>query len=489
MSNQPTSGNFCGRTRREFLWQTGAGFGSVALGGMLARDGFFSSTASAADSAGFTNPLAPKPPHFAPKAKSVIFLFMYGGPSHIDTFDYKPEMIGRDNQTIAVKTFGRGGHKNEGRIVEPRWKFKQYGQCGKWVSDLFPHVAKHVDDIAFIHSMQADSPIHGSAMLMMNSGRILSGFPSLGSWATYGLGSQNENLPGYVVMLDPTGGPISGAKNWSSGFMPATYAGTIMRAESPPILDLKPQDGMSREAQRTLLDALRAVNQEHASTRADNHDLAARIASYELSFKMQQSAPEAVNLAEETAATLDMYGVNNDRTRDFGRRCLLARRLVERGVRFIQLYSGGNHNDANWDAHGDLKKNHDFHAGNTDQPVAALLADLKQRGLLDETLVVWGGEFGRQPTAEYAQGTGRDHNSFGFTMWMAGGGIKGGQSVGTTDEIGSVAVDKPFHVKRLHATILQQLGLDPNHLSYFYSGLDQKLVGVEHIEPIKELIA
>lgn len=489
MSEKPSSPNFCGRTRREFLWQTGAGFGSVALSGMLARDGFFSSTASAAQSEGFANPLAPKPPHFAPKAKSVIFLFMYGGPSHIDTFDYKPEMIGRDNQTIAVKTFGRGGHKNEGRIVEPRWKFKQYGQCGKWVSDLFPHLAKHVDDIAFLHSMQADSPIHGSAMLMMNSGRILSGFPSLGSWATYGLGSQNENLPGYVVMLDPTGGPISGAKNWSSGFMPATYAGTIMRAESPPILDLKPQEGMSREAQRTLLDALRAANQEHASTRADNHDLAARIASYELSFKMQQSAPEAVNLAEETAATLDMYGVNNDRTRDFGRRCLLARRLVERGVRFIQLYSGGNHNDANWDAHGDLQKNHDFHAGNTDQPIAALLADLKQRGLLDETLVVWGGEFGRQPTAEYAKGTGRDHNSYGFTMWMAGGGIKGGQSVGTTDELGAAAVDKPFHVKRLHATILHQLGLDPNHLSYFYSGLDQKLVGVEHIDPIKELIA
>lgn len=489
MSNQRPGHNFCGRTRREFLWQAGAGFGSVALSGMLARDGFFNSTAQAAQQSGFANPLAPKPPHFAPKAKSVIFLFMYGGPSHIDTFDYKPEMIGRDNQTIAVKTFGRGGHKNEGRIVEPRWKFKQYGQCGKWVSDLFPHLSQHVDDIAFIHSMQADSPIHGSAMLMMNSGRILSGFPSLGSWATYGLGSQNENLPGYVVMLDPTGGPISGAKNWSSGFMPATYAGTIMRAESPPILDLKPQQGMSREAQRTLLDALRAANQDHAASRADNHDLSARIASYELSFKMQQSAPEAVDIADETAATLDMYGVNKERTRDFGRRCLVARRLVERGVRFIQLYSGGNHNDANWDAHGDLQKNHDFHAGNTDQPVAALLADLKQRGLLDETLVVWGGEFGRQPTAEYAKGTGRDHNSYGFTMWMAGGGIKGGISVGSTDELGSTAVDKPFHVKRLHATILHQLGLDPNHLSYFYSGLDQKLVGVEHIEPIKELFA
>jgi hypothetical protein len=480
---------FCGRTRREFLWQVGGGFGSVALTGMLSQDGFFGNRAQAAEEPAFANPLAPKPPHFAPKAKSVIFLFMYGGPSHIDTFDYKPTMIGRDNQTIQVKTFGRGGHKNQGRIVEPRWKFKQYGECGKWVSELFPNLANHVDDIAFVHSMQADSPIHGSAMLMMNSGRILSGFPSLGSWANYGLGSVNQNLPGYVVMLDPTGGPISGAKNWSSGFMPATYAGTIMRAESPPILDLKPQPGMTREAQRTLLDALRAANQEHASSRADNHDLAARIASYELSYKMQESAPEAVDMADESAETLEMYGMNKDRTKDFARRCILARRLVERGVRFIQLYSGGNHNDANWDAHGDLKKNHDFHAGNTDQPIAALLKDLKQRGLLDSTLVVWGGEFGRQPTAEYAQGTGRDHNSYGFTMWMAGGGIKGGISVGTTDELGSVAVDKPFHVKQLHATILHQMGLDPNRLSYFYSGLDQKLVGVEHVEPIKDVMA
>lgn len=486
-SNNPGS-QFCGRTRREFLWQLGGGFGSVALAGMLSQDGFYNK-ASAAESQEFKNPLAPKPPHFAPKAKSVIFLFMYGGPSHIDTFDYKPTMIGRDNQTVQVKTFGRGGHKNEGRIVEPRWKFKQYGESGKWVSELFPHVANHVDDIAFLHSMQADSPIHGSAMLMMNSGRILSGAPALGSWVNYGLGSVNENLPGFVVMLDKKGGPISGAKNWSSGFMPATFAGTIMRSEGAPILDLKAKDSMSRAAQRELLDALRVANETHLATREDNNDLAARIASYELSFKMQQSAPETVDLSQETEDTLKMYGCDQDRTRDFGRRCIMARRMVERGVRFVQLYSGGAHNDDNWDAHGDLKKNHDFHAGNTDQPIAALLKDLKQRGLLESTLVVWGGEFGRQPTAEYASGTGRDHNAYGFTMWMAGGGIKGGVSVGTTDELGAAAVDKPFHVKRLHATILNQLGLDPNRLAYFYSGLDQKLVGVEHVEPIKEVIA
>ena len=486
-----TSGRdaFCHRTRREFLWQVGGGFASVALAAMLGNDGFLASQAVAADGvSAYDNPLAPKEPHFTPKAKAVIFLFMYGGPSHIDTFDYKPEMVGMDGKTVDVKTFGRGGHRNQGRIVEPRWKFRQYGECGKWVSELFPNVAGCVDDIAFLHSMTAESPIHGSAMLMMNSGRILSGSPALGSWVNYGLGTLNQNLPGFVVMLDPSGGPISGAKNWSSGFMPATYQGTVMRSSGPPILDLSLPEGMTRPVQRELLDSLKAQNAAHLDPRGDNSDLAARIASYELAYKMQQHAPEAVDLAQETAETQQLYGLDNPRTADFGRRCLLARRLVERGVRFVQLYSGGNHNDANWDAHGDLVKNHEFHAGNTDQPVAALLKDLKRRSLLDETLVIWGGEFGRQPTAEYAEGTGRDHNSYGFTMWMAGGGIKGGVSVGGTDELGSTAVENPYHVKRLHATILQQLGLDPNHLTYFYSGLDRKLVGVEEAEPIGEII-
>lgn len=483
-----TTPNFCGRTRREFLWQTGAGFAGTALTGLLQQDGFLTSAVRAADAAVQPNPLSAKAPHFAPKAKNVIFLFMYGGPSHIDTFDYKPAMKGRDNQTIEVKTFGRGGHKNQGRIVEPRWNFHQYGQSGKWVSDLFPHLATCVDDIAFLHSMTADSPIHGSAMLMMNSGKITSGSPCLGSWVNYGLGSVNENLPGFVVMLDPSGGPISGAKNWSSGYMPATYQGTIFRSKGAPIIDLNTREGMTREMQRELLDALYDVNSTHAASRADNSELAARINSYELAFKMQKHAPEAVDLTQETAETQKMYGLDQPRTQDFGKRCLLARRLVERGVRFIQLYSGGSHNDANWDAHGDLEKNHNFHAGNTDQPIAALLKDLKQRDLLKETLVVWGGEFGRQPTAEYAMGTGRDHNAYGFTMWMAGGGIKGGVSVGTTDELGSAAVDSPFHVKRLHATVLNQMGLDPNALSYFYGGLDQKLVGVEHVSPITEIV-
>jgi hypothetical protein len=475
--------NFCRRTRREFLWQSGAGFAGLALTGLLSQDGFFGNQAAASGVASLA-----QQPHFAPKAKSVIFLFMYGGPSHIDTFDYKPTMKGRDNQTVEVKTFGRGGHRNTGRIVEPRWDFKQYGECGKWVSDLFPNVATCVDDIAFIHSMTADSPIHGSAMLMMNSGRVQSGHPCMGSWVNYGLGSVNENLPGFVVMLDPKGGPISGAKNWSSGYMPASYQGTIFRAQGAPILDLKARDGVSRPLQRELLDALKEQNQLHAHERGGHSDLVSRISSYELAYKMQEHAPEAVDIQSETEATHKLYGLDQERTRDFGTKCLMARRLVERGVRFIQVYSGGAHNDDNWDAHSDLKKNHDYHAGNTDQPVAALLKDLKQRDLLKDTLVIWGGEFGRQPTAEYAEGTGRDHNAYGFTMWMAGGGIKGGVSVGTTDELGSAAVEKPFHVKRLHATVLNQLGIDPNRLSYFHSGLDQKLVGVEPIEPIHEII-
>jgi len=480
---------FCGRTRREFMWQAGGGFASLPLLSMLSSDGFLANQTLAADGQSeWKNPLAPRKPHFTPKAKNVIFLFMYGGPSHMDTFDYKPKMYGMDGKTVEVKTFGRGGKKNGGRIVEPRWKFKQYGECGKWVSDLFPNVASCVDDIAFLHSMTADSPIHGSAMLMMNSGKVLSGSPALGSWVNYGLGTVNENLPGFVVMLDPTGGPISGAKNWSSGYMPASYQGVVMRSQGAPILDLQPREGTTRSTQRMLLDRLNARNRTHQIQRPDNSELEARIASYELAYKMQEHAPEAVDLTKETQETQQLYGLDEQRTTDFGRKCLLARRMVERGVRFIQIYSGGNHNDANWDAHGDLEKNHNYHAGNTDKPIAGLLKDLKRRNLLDETLVIWGGEFGRQPTAEYAKGTGRDHNSYGFTMWMAGGGIKGGVSVGTTDELGAQAVENPFHVKHLHATILNQLGLDPNQLSYFFGGLDQKLVGVEHVEPIQEII-
>ncbi len=487
--NHVRAGQACRTTRRQMLWQTGGGFAGVALAGMLGNQFFASQAVGADGKTPFTSPLAPKEPHFKAKAKNVIFLFMYGGPSQVDTFDYKPDLYPLDGKIIPVKTFGRGGHKNEGRVVGPQWQFKRYGKCGKMVSDLFPNLGECVDDIAFLHSMTADSPIHGSAMLMMNSGRINSGHPCMGSWVNYGLGSVNQNLPGFVVMLDKTGGPISGAKNWSSGYMPASYQGTVLRGSGEPILDLKAPVDLTEGRQRKLLNTLKQFNEEHQSGRTSNTDLAARIASYELAFNMQKHAPEAVDISKESSATKALYGLNDEKTSDFGGKCLLARRLVERGVRFIQIYSGGAHNDDNWDAHGDMKSNHTKHALNTDKPIAGLLKDLKQRGMLEDTLVVWGGEFGRQPTAEYAKGTGRDHNSYGFTMWMAGGGINGGISHGKTDELGGTAVENRLHVRNLHATILHQLGLDSSRLNFFHNGLDESLVGVEGADPIKDIMA
>ncbi len=478
--------DFCGRTRREFLWEAGNGFGSVALAGMLGSSYLRGQTTSAN---GAHNPLLGQPVHRPKaKAKSVIFLFMYGGPSQVDTFDYKPELFRYDGKTIDVPTFGRQGKRKGGRIVGPKWRFHRYGECGQWVSDLFPNLAHCVDDMAFVHSFYAESPIHGSGLLNMNCGRLISGHPSIGSWVNYGLGSDNQDLPGYVVMLDDKGGPINGAKNWTSGYMPASLQGVQLRTKGAPILDLQPPAELRDGPQRALLDHLAQENAAHAAQRA-NPDLEGRIRQFELAYRMQAAAPEAVDLAQEPQSIRDLYGLDDPRTHQYAKKCILARRLVERGVRYIQVYSGGGHNDDNWDAHGDLVFNHTRHAGRTDRPIAGLLTDLKQRGLLDETLVVWGGEFGRQPTAEYAKGTGRDHNSWGFTMWLAGGGIKGGVAVGETDELGSKAVRDRFHVRNLHATILHQLGLDPNDLSFFFNGLDQKLVGVEGAEPIHQIIA
>ena len=482
--------HFCGRTRREFLWQAGGGFAGVALANLLG-DAWIDGQAQAAHGLS-PNLAADLQRRFltrAPKARSVIFLFMYGGPSQVDTFDHKPKLYGLDGKTIDIPTFGRQGKRAGGRIVGPKWNFKPRGQCGKMVSDLFPCLGECVDDMAFLHSMHAESPIHGSALLNMNCGRITSGHPSLGSWVNYGLGSANENLPGYVVMLDETGGPISGAKNWTSGYMPASHQGVQLRSEGPPILALDPPEHLQGAIQRELLDHLRTENLLHGASRSGNQELNARINQFELAYRMQSEAPEAVDLSQERQSVLDLYGIGQSKTDPFGRKCLMARRLVERGVRFIQLYSGGGHNDDNWDAHGDLEFNHSRHAGRTDRPIAGLLKDLKQRGLLDETLVVWGGEFGRQPTAEYEDQTGRDHNSWGFTMWMAGGGIKGGISVGETDELGAKAVRDRFHVKNLHATILHLMGMDPNNLTYFHNGLDESLVGVEGAEPIRQVLA
>ena len=479
----------CNKTRREFLWEAGAGFTGLAMTGMLSADGFFAGTGASRASAQ-ANPLAPKPPMFPAKAKSVIFLFMYGGPSQLDTFDYKPHLIGRDGQTITVRSFRDGNHaetvETDGAALEVQ-AVRQVRQVG-----LRPLSARRRSMWTTWRSSTrcySDAPVHGSAMLQMNTGKILSGSPSLGSWVNYGLGSVNQNLPGFVVMTDTTGGPISGAKNWSSGYMPAAYQGTVLRAAGDPILDLARPEGMTAEMQRDMLDSLGHLNEAHRQPRADNSNLAARIASYELAYKMQSHAPEAVDISKETGArSKRMYGLDKDETHDFGYRCLLARRLVERGVRFVQLYAGGgNTNFLNfWDAHGDLVANHNRNALRTDKPIAGLLKDLKQRGLLDSTLVVWGGEFGR---TSHGTGDGRDHNAYGYTMWMAGGGIKGGVSAGETDELGMEAAVDRYHVKNLHATILHQMGIDPNRLGYFYNGLNQKLVGVVPVEPIHSLIS
>ena len=368
------AGSFCGRTRREFLWEIGGGFGSVALAGLLQSDGFLARQAVAADgTTPFVNPLAPKLPPLPAKAKNVIFLFMYGGPSHVDTFDYKPDLYPLDGKTIAVKTFGRGGKKNEGRIVGPKWTFHQYGECGKRVSDLFPHLATCVDDIAFIHSMYAESPIHGSAMLMMNSGRLLSGHPCLGTWVTYGLGSENENLPGFVVMLDQKGGPISGAKNWSSGYMPAAFQATVLRADGTPIHDLASPRG-HRPGHAPAV-ARPAAREERGPPGARVPTIPSwPRGSPATSWRSRCSSlrPRRSTSPGNRPRPCALYGIDQPRTADFGRKCLIARRLVERGVRFVQIYSGGAHNDDNWDAHADLVANHTQHAGNTDKPIAGL---------------------------------------------------------------------------------------------------------------------
>lgn len=464
--------------RREWLRRTGAGFGSLALASLLCQDG------GAADRS--SNPLASLAPHYPAKIRSVIFLFMYGGPSHVDLFDPKPTLAKYDGQAIPVfnqdDVFMSGKTKNI--AMKSPYKFAKYGQSGIEISETYPELAKHADKLCIIRSMHCESNNHGPAIFQMNSGSILAGRPSIGSWLTYGLGTEGENLPGYVVMLDYQGAPINGAMNWSNGFMPAAYQGVPFRSGGEPIAYLSPPTGVTRGRQRARLDLLRQWNESHAAANPADSALAARIASYELAFRMQTHATEAVDLRGESAAIQNLYGLDNKTSHHFGRNCLLARRLVERGVRFIQLYSGGNEGPKAWDAHDDLKKNHDLHCAETDKPIAGLLTDLKNRGLLDTTLVIWGGEFGRTPTAE--RGKGRDHHARGFTMWMAGGGIRGGTIYGATDEFGYHAVENKVSVPDLHATILHLLGVDHKKLTFRFMGRDMRLTDVsgEVIKPI-----
>jgi hypothetical protein len=452
------------RSRREFLARAGAGFGALAASGLWGE-----ALLAAQEAPQFTS--STQASHYRPSAKSVIFLFMEGGPSGIDLFDPKPKL-----QELAGKplpaSFGRvitamGEYGSP--LLGSKRTWKQHGQCGQWVSDWLPYTAECVDDIAVLRSCVTDGLNHSGGVCEMNTGTPLAGRPSLGSWVSYGLGSENRSLPGFVVMQDNPSTVVNGPRNWGSGFMPAVYQGVRLQSGTEPIPNLQTPPGVGADRQKEKLALLGDLNRSHASDRPENSDLDARIRSYELAFRMQAEAPEAVDLSRETEETLRLYGVTEKVTESYGRMCLLSRRLVERGVRFVQLYSGAG---SKWDAHSGIEKNHGDNCRSMDKPVAGLLRDLKRRGLLDETLVVWGGEFGRTPMSE--KGDGRDHNPYGFTMWMAGGGVRGGQAIGTTDEIGLHAVETRLHVHDLHATILHLLGLDHTRLVYFHKGRPER---------------
>src|SRR5262245_23557291 len=447
-------------TRREFFTRAGSGLAGIALGHMLAEEGW---------SAGprLEDPVAPKPFHHPPRAKAVIWLFMEGGPSHVDLFDPKPLLDKLDGQPIPdsigkPKQTASGTGSN--RLMAPKRTWKQYGQSGIWVSDWYPHIAQHVDDMTVLRSCWADGLNHVGSVCQMNTGSILAGRPSMGAWVTYGLGTANQDLPTFVILTDERD-VLGGSKNWSAGFLPAVYQGTQLRREGQPILNLNSPETVGDQQQRSKLQLLAELNRHYGVDKQEDTELEARLKSYELAYRMQSAAPEAIDLSKETEATKKLYGMDEEMTAKFGTNLLLARRLVERGVRLVEAYCGCG---SGWDAHVDLEENHNKWCKVSDKPVAGLLADLKSRGLLDSTLVVWGGEFGRTPFNE--KGKGRDHNPWGFTMFMAGAGIKRGAVVGRTDDIGLKAIERPAHVHDIHATILDQLGLNHLNVTYLHNG-------------------
>ena len=463
-------------SRRQFLRRAGGGFGMLALASLLDRDGLLAADSPLrAPSSAFPNPLDPHAPHFAAKAKRVIFLFMSGGPSHVDLFDPKPELIRLAGQPIpeSFGTFKTRRAVAKNKLLAPVRPFQARGQCGMEVSDFLPHIAERVDDICLLRGCYCDSVTHPESVYQMNTGSILMGKPSLGSWVTYGLGTENQNMPAFVVMPDPTGWVKGGAPAWGNGFLPATFQGTILRRGTSPILNLNSPKDVSAEQQQATVDFINKLNRENLPAGEEDSELAARIAAYELAFRMQTHAQEVVELSKESEATKQLYGIDKKATTEFGTRSLLARRMVERGVRFVQLYCGDTNG---WDGHSDVAGNHDKLCAASDQPVAGLLKDLKSRGLLDSTLVIWGGEFGRMPMSE--AGNGRDHNPHGFCMWLAGGGVKGGQVIGATDEVGlRAAVDKT-HVHDIHATLLHLLGFDHTRLTFRHNGRNERLTDV-----------
>ncbi|MEZ6032066.1 MAG: DUF1501 domain-containing protein [Planctomycetaceae bacterium] len=459
--------------RRDALRQLGAGFGTLGLASVLAQSNMISPIARADTWNGSDSPLSPKAPHFTPKAKHVIQLFMPGGPSQVDTFDYKPEIAkyaGQRPESVDRKSLR---NTRMGLMPSPYW-FRQYGQCGKYVSEIFPHVAQLVDDICFIHSMHTDTPEHAGAMMMMNVGHLQPTRPSMGSWLVYGLGTENQNLPGFVSM-SPRAQPRNKLANWGNAFLPGAYTGTyvnIHEMKSHHIMDDLKNQWLSKRDQRQQADLLTRLN--HLDLQRQRHDphLEASIQTMEMAFRMQFAVPDAFDTSKESKETLEMYG-----TSEYAKGCLVARRLVERGVRTVQLSLSIDDYDIAWDTgHENIVNGHRTLALACDQGIAALIGDLKQRGLFAETLVVWGGEFGRAPTSEGAMG--RDHDHYGFTTWMAGGGVKGGVSHGSTDEFGLTAVEDRVHVHDLHATILHLMGLDHEQLTYRHSGRDYRLTDV-----------
>jgi hypothetical protein len=473
------------RNRREFLSDAFCGFGALAFGAMLAREDL--RAASTAAGGKVLNPLAAKAPHEPEKAKAkaVIFLFMAGGPSHIETFDPKPLLNKLDGQKRPAE-FGEAKYqfvKNDAKLLGSKRMFRKYGQAGIDVSDLLPYTAECVDDLAVIRSCQGDMVVHSAAQYQLMTGRVIPGFPSMGAWTIYGLGAEAESLPAYCVLPDPKGALEAGQPMYAQGFLPSVYQPAVLRPGSKPVLNLDLPKHVTLEERRKTLALIRQLNE--ASLREGDDELAARIHAYDVAFKMQTEAPAVFDLSNEPAETLELYGIGKEPTDDYGRRCLLARRLVEKGTRFVCVVSGGGPGDMQWDAHADIEENHPRMARQTDQPVAALIKDLKRRGMLESTLVLWGGEFGRSPEAE--GGKGRDHHNLGFTMWMAGGGIKGGQVVGATDDIGLRAIEKPYHFRDIHTTILHQLGLNQDALSYMHQGRKERLTEV-HGTVIREII-
>jgi hypothetical protein len=467
-------------SRRQFLHRAGSGAGLLALAALLGETGA-ASLATAAAGPPSTHPLAPRPGHFPAKGKAVIWIFLNGGPSQVDTWDYKPALAKWDGKPLD-KLDKRTAFfiNNLGGLMKSPFSFAQQGQSGTWTSEIFPHLAKHVDEMAFIHSCHAESNNHTPALFQINTGFTRQGMPCMGSWISYGLGSESRNLPGFVVMTDTLGRgyPKGYAQNWSAGFLPGVYEGTALNIRGAPINNLVRRAGMTDAQQRAQLDLFRRLNEEHLAAAPDESQLNTRIESFELAYQMQMAAPEALDVERESDAVKKLYGLDQKHCAHFAKQCLMARRLVERGVRFVQIYSGGEANQKSWDGHRDIKGNHSQFAMETDQPVAALLADLRSRGLFDSTLVLACGEFGRLPVSQPGRIPGRDHNPRAFTTWLAGGGVKGGVHYGETDEFGYEAAIDKVNIHDIHATVLHLMGLDHEQLTYRFNGRDFRLTDV-----------